>query len=51
MENPLIKIPYGYTVLQMLEIYDSSRVELTGRPCKDRVKAKKKNVYSLHHCI
>lgn len=46
MENRLIiypfKIPCGYTGLQILEICDNSRVEHAGRPCKDRVKAKKK---------
>lgn len=53
MENPFIiyrfKIPYEYTVLQVLEICDNSRVELTGRLCKDRVKAKKKKMVTA--CI
>lgn len=48
IENPLViypfEIPYGYTVLQILKIGDNSRVELTGMPSKDRVKAKKKTM-------
>lgn len=38
-------------MVHSLKMCDNSRMELTGGPCKERVKAKEKdNVYSLHHC-